>query len=55
MGAFLGCCVIAGVLWHVGRKIVRVLYGIGVMLDTIGTRFEHWPTAEDWHSLFGKR
>jgi hypothetical protein len=28
MGAFLGCCVIAAVLFYVGRKIARVLWSI---------------------------
>lgn len=56
MGAFFGCVVIAGVLWYVGRKIARVLYTIGVIVETIGQRgvgTDDWPKEAEIRDKFG--
>lgn len=53
MGAFLGCCVIAAVLLYVGRKIARMLFGIGVVIEEIGRRsVADWPSQEEWQRAF---
>lgn len=53
MGAFLGCCVIAAVLWYVGRKIARMLFAIGVMIEEFSKRsVDNWPSDADWQRAF---
>lgn len=53
MGTFLGCCLVAAVLWYVGRKIARALFAIGVMLENIGGRqYDDWPSDEQWKDAF---
>lgn len=48
MGIFAGCCVIAAVVWYVGRKIARALFGVGLVLENIGARqFRDWPTEDE--------
>jgi hypothetical protein len=55
MGTFLGCCVIAAVLLYVGRKIVRLLLAISLVLEQIGRHSsestgQRWP--DDWSHVF---
>lgn len=48
MGAFLGCCVIAAVIFYVGRKIARVLYGMSLVAENFAARsVDDWPTREE--------
>lgn len=53
MGAFLGCCVIAGMIWYVGRKIARVLFVMCGFIETYGQRrLENWPSREEFERAF---
>lgn len=53
MGAFFGGCVVAAVVWYVGRKIARMLFAIGVMIEEIGKRsVDNWPPQEHWDATF---
>jgi hypothetical protein len=55
MGFFLGCCVLAAVIWYVGRKIARMLFAIGVVLEETSKRsVEDWPSDEWWKRSFRK-
>ena len=53
MGAFWGCCVIAVVLWHVGRKIARCLFAVAVLLEMFGTNtVPEWVPQESFDRAF---
>jgi hypothetical protein len=55
MGFFLGCCVLAAVIWYVGRKIARVIFTVGVIIEEIGKRsVDDWPSDEAWRRAFRK-
>jgi hypothetical protein len=55
MGAFLGCCAIAAVLLYVGRRIARMLFALGVIIEEIGKRSVYdWPSQEEWERAFRK-
>lgn len=51
LGVFLGCCVIAGVLWYWLRKLVRVMAATGAVheaaLNRAATNRGDRPISDD--------
>lgn len=49
----LSILVLAAVIFYVGRKIARALFGIGVVLETHGQRtIENWPSDDEVRRTF---
>jgi hypothetical protein len=49
----LSILVLAAVVFYVGRKIARVLFSIGVVVEEIGKRsVDDWPSDDDWKRAF---
>lgn len=54
MSIFLGCCVIAGAILYVGKKIGRLLLALVFAAENIGGRMfpDSWPSREEWDRIF---